>query len=101
MKLNSVGIADPLSDHFDSKQSSESVDLPLIWYPSPSFIIFAFWSSEVTSLSFHVDPYCGTENDFKNEIIIWMVIHQNQNKFNVFLKSESFQNLNQIPIANR
>ena len=31
----SVGKADLLSDHFDSKQSKESVDLPLTFQPSP------------------------------------------------------------------
>ena len=32
----SVGKADLLSDHFDSKQSMEAVDLPLTCHPSPS-----------------------------------------------------------------
>ena len=32
----SVGKADLLSDHFDSKWSRESVDLPLNYHPSPS-----------------------------------------------------------------
>ena len=32
----SVGKADLLSDHFDSKQSREAVDLPLTRRPSPS-----------------------------------------------------------------
>ena len=32
----SVGKADLLSDHFDSKQSREAVDLPLTCHPSPS-----------------------------------------------------------------
>ena len=32
----SVGKADLLSDHFDSKQSREAVDLPLTCCPSPS-----------------------------------------------------------------
>ena len=36
----SVRKADLLSDHFDSKQSREAVDLPLICHPSPSFITF-------------------------------------------------------------
>ena len=35
----SVGKADLLSDHFDSKQSRESVDLPLTWYPPPRFTL--------------------------------------------------------------
>ena len=39
----SVGKADLLSDHFDSKQSREAVDMPLTCYPFPSFTTFAFW----------------------------------------------------------
>ena len=38
----SVGKADLLSDHFDSKQSREAVDLPLSCHPSPSLTTFAF-----------------------------------------------------------
>ena len=38
----SVGKADLLSDHFDGKQSRESVDLPLTFYPSPRLASFAF-----------------------------------------------------------
>ena len=34
----SVGKADVLSDHFDSKQSNESVDLPLTCHLSPSLV---------------------------------------------------------------
>ena len=37
----SVGKADQLSDHFDSKQSWEAVDLPLTCHPSPSLTTFA------------------------------------------------------------
>ena len=36
----SVVKADLLSDHFDSKQSREAVDLPLTCHPSPSLITF-------------------------------------------------------------
>ena len=43
----SVGKADLLSDHFDSKQSREAVDLRLTCHPSPSFTTVAFRSSEV------------------------------------------------------
>ena len=42
----SVGKADLLSDHFDSKQSLEVFDLPLTCHPSPSFI-FGFTSGRV------------------------------------------------------
>ena len=46
----SGGKADLLSDHFDSKQSGESVDLPPTCHPSPSLIRFAFRSSELMRL---------------------------------------------------
>ena len=51
-----VGIADLLSDHFDSKQSREAVDLPLTCHPSPRFTTFAFRSSEVRRLLLDLDP---------------------------------------------
>ena len=57
----SVGKADLLSDHFDSKQSGEAVDLPLTCHPSPSFTTFAFRSSEVRRLLLELDPYGGTD----------------------------------------
>ena len=57
----SVGKADLLSDHFDSKQSREAVDLPLTCHPSPSLITFAFRSSEVRRLMLDLDPYGGTD----------------------------------------
>ena len=44
----SVGKADLLSDHFDSKQSREAVDLPLTCHPSPTLTTFAFWLREVS-----------------------------------------------------
>ena len=57
----SVGKADLLSDHFDSKQSREVVDLQLTCYSSPSLTTFAFWSSEVRRLLLDLDPYGGTD----------------------------------------
>ena len=57
----SVGKADLQSDHFDSKQSREAVDLPLTCHPSPSFTIFAFRSREVRLVLLDLDPYCGTD----------------------------------------
>ena len=57
----SVGKADLLSDHFDSKQSRESVDLPVTCHPSPGLITFAFRSSEVKRLLLDLDPYGGTD----------------------------------------
>ena len=53
----SVGKTDLLSDHFDSKQSREAVDLPLTCYPSPSLTTFAVRSSEVRRLLLDLDPY--------------------------------------------
>ena len=57
----SVGKADLLSDHFDGKQSRESVDLPLTCHPSPSLTSFTFRSSEVRSLLLDLDPYGGSD----------------------------------------
>ena len=57
----SVGKADMQSDHFDSKQSREAVDLPLTCHPSPSLFTFAFRSREVRRLLFDLDPYGGTD----------------------------------------
>ena len=57
----SVGKADLLSDHFDGKQSRESVDLPLTCHQSPSLTSFAFRSSEVRRLLFDLDPYGGSD----------------------------------------
>ena len=45
--LESVGKADLLLDHFDSKQSREAVNLPFTCHPSPSLTTFAFRSSKV------------------------------------------------------
>ena len=56
-----VGMADLLSVHFDSKQSREAVDLPLTCHPSPSLTTFAFRSSEVRRLLLDLDPYGGTD----------------------------------------
>ena len=57
----SVGKANLLSDHFNGKQSRESVDLPLTCHPSPSLTTFAFRSSEVRRLLLDLDPYGGTD----------------------------------------
>ena len=57
----SVNKADLLSDHFDSKQSMEAVDLPLTCHTSPSFTTFAFRSSEVRRLLLDLDSYGGTD----------------------------------------
>ena len=57
----SVGKADLLSDHFDTKQSREAVDLPLTCHPSPSLTTFAFRSSEVRRLLLNLDPDGGTD----------------------------------------
>ena len=52
----SVGKADLLSYHFDSKQSREAVDLSLTCHPSASLTTFAFRSREVRRLLLHLDP---------------------------------------------
>ena len=57
----SVGKADMLSDHFDSKQSRKAVDLPLTCHPSSSLTAFAFRSSDVRRLLFDSEPYGGTD----------------------------------------
>ena len=58
----SIGKADLLSDHFDSKQSREAVDLPLTCHPSPSLTTFAIRSREVRRLLLDLDPYGGTDH---------------------------------------
>ena len=61
LACESVGKADLMSDHFDSKQIREAVDLPLTCHPSPSLTTFAFSSSEVRRLSLDLDPYGGAD----------------------------------------
>ena len=56
----SIGKVYLLSDHFDSKYSRETVDLPLTCHPSPSLTTFAFRSREVRRLMIDLDPYGGT-----------------------------------------
>ena len=56
-----IGKADLLSDHFDSKQSREAVDLLLTCHPSPCLTTFAFRSREVRCLLLDLDPYGGTD----------------------------------------
>ena len=53
-------LADLLADHFDSKQSKESVDLPLTWHPSPS-LTFTFRSSESRRLWSGLGSYGGSD----------------------------------------
>ena len=60
-KSGQADLADLLSDHFDSKQSREAVDLPLTCHPSPSLTTFAFMSTEVRHLLLDLDPYGGTD----------------------------------------
>ena len=57
----SVGKADLLSYHFDSKPSREAVDLPLTCHPPNSLTTFAFRSSEVRHLLLDLDPYGDTD----------------------------------------
>ena len=57
-----AGKADLLSDHFNSKQSREAVDLPLSCHPSLSGLTtFAFRLSKVRHLLLDLDPYGGTD----------------------------------------
>ena len=58
-----VGSADLLSDHFDSKQSREAVNLPLTCHPSPCLntSTFTFRSREVRRLLLDLDPYGGAD----------------------------------------
>ena len=57
----SVCKADLLSDHFDSEQSREAVDLSLTCHQSPSLTTFAFRSNEVRCLLLYLDHYGGTD----------------------------------------
>ena len=57
----SVGKADLLSDHFDGKQSRESVDLQLTCHPSPRLTSIAFRTGEVRRLLLDLDPYRGSD----------------------------------------
>ena len=57
----SVGKDDLLSNPFDSKQSREAVDLPLICHPSPSLTTFVFRASEVRHLLLDLDIYGGAD----------------------------------------
>ena len=57
----SVGKADLMSDHFDIKQSRESVDLLVTCHPSSSLFTFAFRSSEVEHLLLDLNPCGGTD----------------------------------------
>ena len=61
MVCESVGKADLLSDHFDSKQSREAVDLPLTCHPSPSLTAISFRSREVSCLLIDFHPYGSTD----------------------------------------
>ena len=58
----SVGKADLLWDHFDSKQSREAVDLSLTCHQSPCLITFAFRSREVRRLLLDLGPHGGTDS---------------------------------------
>ena len=57
----SVNRADLLSDHFDSKQFKEALDLPITCHPSPGLTTFAFTLREVGRLLLDFDPYSGTD----------------------------------------
>ena len=61
MVCDSFCKADLLSDHFDSKQSNEAVDLLLTYHPSPSLTTIAFRSREVSYLLLGLDRCGGTD----------------------------------------
>ena len=56
------GKADLQSDHFDSKQSDESLNLQPTCHLSPSLITSAFMLSEVRCLLLDLDPCSGTDS---------------------------------------
>ena len=58
----SVGKVYLLSDHFDGKQSRESVDLPLTCRSSPRLTSCAFRSNEVRRLFLDLDHYWGSDS---------------------------------------
>ena len=58
----SVGKADLLSDHFDSKHSREAVDLPLTCHPSPILTTFAFMSYNNNNNNDLLENDGGTKN---------------------------------------
>ena len=57
LECESIGKADLLSDHSDSKQSRKAVDLPLTCHPSPSLTTFAFRLRDVRRFLLGLDPY--------------------------------------------
>ena len=57
----SIEKADMLMDHFDSKQSRESVDLSFTCHPSPSLTTFAFRLRGDWHLLLDLDPCGGTD----------------------------------------
>ena len=58
----SIGNADLLSDHFESKQSREAVGPWFTCFPSPSLTTFTFRSREVRWLLLDLVPYGGTDS---------------------------------------
>ena len=68
-----------LSDHFDSNQSMESVDLPFTCHPSPSLNTIAFRSSEVRRLFLYLDFDGGTDPlgmfpRLRRELMFWFTV---------------------------
>ena len=57
----SVDKTDMLSDYVDSKQSRETVDLPITCHLSPSVTSFTFRSREVRRVLLDLGPYDGTD----------------------------------------
>ena len=71
----SVGNADLLPDHFDSKQSWEAVELPLTCHPSTSLTTFAFRSREAMRFLLDLDPYDGTDPLHMFSIFLKRTVH--------------------------
>ena len=82
----SVGKADLLSDHFDGKQSMESVDLPLTCHPSPRLTSFVFRSSEVRRLLFDLDAYGGSDPVGMFPLFLWRTADILAPRFSVVLR---------------
>ena len=106
--FESVGKADLPSDHFDDKQSWESVDLPLTCHLSLRLTTFAFRSSEVRRHMLDLDPYGGTGpldmfSDFLKTLLMFYpprqsVVFRRLVRFGYF--AACWRQANVIPILN-
>ena len=67
-----VSKVDHLSDHFDSKQSREAVDLSLTCHPSPNLTTFAFRSREVRRLLLDLNTVPSVV-PITDRLFVWVV----------------------------